>query len=286
MNPVHRAPLSEPGPGTPPHGGSALPPKRPVLTVDISVFPFDRTVRLVGDLGASHRSAYICCVNVHMAVEARDAAFAKVVNDADLATADGTPILRCLRLFHRVPQDRVAGNDLMPAVLAEAAKRALTVYLYGGAELVQQQVLERAARDFPGIQLAGHAPPFAPLEAMDLDSEASRINASGAHIVLVSLGCPKQERWMAAMKGRVKGVMLGVGGAFLLYAGVDTRAPKWMRDLSLEWLYRLALEPRRLWKRYLVTNTIFLGMLFTHALGLRTWTRGSRPSTDNPSAGA
>jgi N-acetylglucosaminyldiphosphoundecaprenol N-acetyl-beta-D-mannosaminyltransferase len=95
-----------------------------------------------------------------------------------------------------------------------------------------------------------------------MQQAADRINASGAHIVMVSLGCPKQERWMAAMKGRVNAVMLGLGGAFLLYAGVDTRAPKWMRDLSLEWAYRLALEPGRLWKRYLITNSTFLWMSF------------------------
>jgi N-acetylglucosaminyldiphosphoundecaprenol N-acetyl-beta-D-mannosaminyltransferase len=94
-----------------------------------------------------------------------------------------------------------------------------------------------------------------------MDAEAARINAAGAQIVMVSLGCPKQERWMAAMKGRVNGVMLGLGGAFLLYAGVDNRAPRWMRDLSLEWLYRFMLEPRRLWRRYLVTNTQFLVLL-------------------------
>ncbi|MEO5584658.1 MAG: WecB/TagA/CpsF family glycosyltransferase, partial [Flavobacteriales bacterium] len=88
----------------------------------------------------------------------------------------------------------------------------------------------------------------------------ARITSSGANIVLVSLGCPRQERWMAAMKGRIPAVMLGVGGAFLLYAGVDTRAPQWMRNASLEWLYRLWLEPGRLWKRYLVTNSAFMLM--------------------------
>ena len=93
-----------------------------------------------------------------------------------------------------------------------------------------------------------------------MDETAARINALGAHIIMVALGCPKQERWMAAMKGKVNVVMLGLGGAFLLYAGVDSRAPKWMRTLSLEWLYRLALEPRRLWKRYFITNSIFLSM--------------------------
>ena len=123
--------------------------------------------------------------------------------------------------------------------------------------------MDRAARELPTLRIVGHwSPPFAPLEQMDLMTDAARINTSGAGIVMVSLGCPKQERWMAAMKGQVHAVMLGVGGAFLLYAGVDTRAPKWMRDLSLEWMYRLWLEPRRLWRRYLVTNSQFLVLFF------------------------
>ena len=242
-------------------------PKRRVLTADISVGGFDAHIAAFADLGARHASAYVCCVNAHMTAEARDPGFARVVNGADFATADGMPVLYALRLFHRVDQERVAGNDILPALLAEAARRGLRVYLYGGRQEVLDAMVERAGREFPGLVIAGaHAPPFAPLEAMDLAAEAERINASGAHLVMVSLGCPKQERWMAAMRGRVNGVMLGLGGAFLLYAGLDTRAPKWMRDLSLEWCYRLWLEPGRLWKRYLVTNSIFVGLFLKQGL--------------------
>lgn len=243
-------------------------PKRRVLTVDISVGGFEETVRAIADHGEARRSAYVCCVNAHMTVEARGPEFAAVVNGADFATADGMPVLRALQLFHRVRQERVAGNDLMPALLEEAARRGIGVYLFGGSEDVQQRIVERAAREVPALRIAGRwSPPFAPLEQMDLVADAARINASGAGIILVSLGCPKQERWMAAMKGQVHGVMLGIGGAFLLYAGVDSRAPRWMRDLSLEWLYRLWLEPRRLWRRYLVTNSLFL------VLFIKEWTR-------------
>jgi N-acetylglucosaminyldiphosphoundecaprenol N-acetyl-beta-D-mannosaminyltransferase len=136
------------------------------------------------------------------------------------------------------------------------------VYLYGGRQEVLDAMVERAAREHPRLRIAGTcSPPFRALTPEEVDAHSAAINDAGAHVVMVSLGCPKQERWMAAMKGRVQAAMVGVGGAFLLYAGVDTRAPKWMRDLSLEWAYRLALEPRRLWKRYLVTNTRFL-MLF------------------------
>lgn len=241
--------------------GASL-PKRRVLTADISVGSFDDHIAAFAALGAAHVSSYVCCVNAHMTVEARDPDFARVVNGADFATADGVPVLRLMNRYHKVAQHRVAGNDIMPALLEKAAHSGLSVYLYGGTSAIHERIISRAKRELPALRIAGcYAPPFAPLEQMDLDQEAKRIDLSGANIVMVSLGCPKQERWMAAMKGRVRGVMLGLGGAFLLYAGMDTRAPKWMRDLSLEWMYRLWLEPGRLWKRYLVTNTIFLSMV-------------------------
>jgi len=254
---------------------SLVMPKRRVITVDISLGTFAQHVDAIAMLGSAHSSAYVCCVNAHMTMEAREPGFAAVVNAADLATADGMPIVRALGMLHHVKQERVAGNDLLPALLAEAERRGLRVYLYGGSEDTLRRMVQRAAKDHPALRIVGTwSPPFAPLGAMDMEAEAARINESGAHIVMVSLGCPKQERWMAAMKGRVDGVMLGLGGAFLLYAGVDSRAPKWMRDASLEWLYRLALEPRRLWKRYLVTNTQFLVQLIRTYRSIR---RGELP---------
>ncbi|MBK9177293.1 MAG: WecB/TagA/CpsF family glycosyltransferase [Flavobacteriales bacterium] len=237
------------------------PGKLPVLSLSISHAPFAEQVRRIIDLGRAHRSAYVCCVNAHMTVEARDPGFAQVVNGADLATPDGMPVLFAMRWFHRIAQERVAGNDLLPALLEGTSESGISVFLFGGTADVQARIMERAVNEWPRIQFAGaYAPPFIPLEEFDLEQEAARINETGAGIVLVSLGCPKQERFMAAMKGRVHGVMLGLGGAFLLYAGVDKRAPRWMRSLALEWLYRLWLEPRRLFRRYLVTNTIFIGL--------------------------
>lgn len=234
-------------------------PKRKVLTADISLGSFAQHIEVMAALGAAHRSSYVCCVNAHMTVEAKEAAFAAVVNGADLATADGMPVLRALQRFHKVEQERVAGNDIMPALMAKAAASGLGVFLIGATEEVQQKIVDRAAQELPDLRIVGrYSPPFAPVEEMDLEADAERINASGAHIVLVSLGCPKQEKWMAAMKGRVNAVMLGMGGAFLLYAGIDKRAPKWMRDLSMEWVYRLWLEPKRLWRRYVVTNSAFI----------------------------
>lgn len=242
-------------------------PKLDVLTTRITVGSFAQQINAFAAYGAAHRSSYVCCVNAHMTVEARDPEFGQIVRSADFATADGMPVLIAMRRFHRIDQERVAGNDIMPALMKQAARQGLSVYLYGGADEVLQKIRERLAVELPNLIIAGsHAPPFAPLSAMDLEAEAQRINSSGAHIVMVSLGCPKQEQWMSLMKGKVNAIMLGLGGAFLLYAGVDTRAPEWMRRLSLEWLYRLWLEPGRLWKRYLVTNSIFVTLYIKAAL--------------------
>jgi len=122
-------------------------------------------------------------------------------------------------------------------------------------ELLQQRL--KAA--FPGLLIAGaYSPPFRLATAEEDEADVTRINSSGAGTIWVSLGCPKQEQWMAAHRGRVNAVMIGVGAAFDYHAGTIKRAPKWMQNAGLEWLHRLCSEPRRLWKRYLVTNTIFL----------------------------
>ena len=151
-----------------------------------------------------------------------------------------------------------------------AAENGLSIFLYGGQEDVLQLIRDRLSTEHPQLKIAGwEAPPFRALTDQEMSEVAERINASGANLVFVSLGCPKQERWMAAMHGRINAVMLGVGGAFLLYAGKDSRAPLWMRKLCLEWTYRLALEPRRLWKRYLVTNSLFLCLFARSWIGSR-----------------
>ncbi len=242
----------------------ALPKKR-TLGLDLSTGSFAEHIRRFAAFGAARHSSYVCCVNAHMCVEAHnDTAFAAVVNGADFATADGMPMLNKLNSTHGMQQERVAGNDILPALMTEAEQQGLGVFFYGGKQNVLDAIIARAAREMPKLRISGaESPPFRPLTAKEIDQAAERINSSGAHIVLVSLGCPKQEKWMAMMRGKVNAIMLGMGGAFLLYAGVDSRAPKWMRDLSLEWAYRFALEPRRLWKRYLITNTTFLWLSAT-----------------------
>jgi N-acetylglucosaminyldiphosphoundecaprenol N-acetyl-beta-D-mannosaminyltransferase len=249
---------------------SAL-PKSEVFGLGLSTGTFQAHVDAIIGLGRGHTSAYVCCVNVHMCMEAQgDPAFAAIVNGADLATADGMPILKSLNKFRRLNQERVAGNDLMPAVMAAAERAGLSIFLHGGQQQVLDTIVSKAGKEYPALKIAGTwSPPFRPATEQERAAEVERIAQSGAHIVLVSLGCPRQEKWMAAMKGKVPAVMLGLGGAFLLYAGVDSRAPLWMRKASLEWLYRLCLEPGRLWKRYLVTNSAFI-LLYARQLVRRS----------------
>lgn len=237
--------------------------KRRVVSIDVSTAPYSGFVHTIAELGAAHISSYVCVANVHMTIEAwRSAAFADVVNGADIVTPDGMPLVKALKLLYGVEQDRVAGMDLLPALLASAAKRKLSVFFYGSTPEVLEKLRVRARREEPALEIAGsYSPPFRALSAEEESAVIERINDSGAHIVFVALGCPKQEQWMARHKGLIHAVMVGVGGAFPVYAGMQSRAPRWMQQYSLEWLFRLCQEPRRLFKRYVQTNSLFLLLL-------------------------
>jgi N-acetylglucosaminyldiphosphoundecaprenol N-acetyl-beta-D-mannosaminyltransferase len=162
------------------------------------------------------------------------------------------------RLGHH-GQARINGPDLMWKYCAEAARRGEAIYLYGGAQATLDALVVRLTEAFPGLRLVGaESPPFRRLSEAEDAATVESINASGAGVVFVSLGCPKQELWMASHRGRVSAVMIGVGAAFDYHAGTIKRAPVWMQHAGLEWLHRLASEPRRLWRRYLVTNTLFV----------------------------
>jgi len=244
-------------------------PKLNIVGLEISLGTFAEHLDRFVEFATRRQSSYVVCVNSHMTVEAaQDAAFREVVNNADFATADGMPLLRAMQWSKYAKQERAAGNDLIFAVLKRASENRLPIYFYGGCENVLNEICIAAKASLPELIIAGtESPPFRPLSDEEMDETASRINASGAQIVMVSLGCPKQEKWMARMAGKVNAIMLGVGGTFLLYAGRDTRAPKWMRDLCMEWMYRLTLEPTRLWKRYFITNPVFAYLVLKDWLG-------------------
>jgi len=202
----------------------------------------------------------VCICNVHSVVTAsRDAAFGRVVNEADMSTPDGAPVAWVLRRLGHIGQQRINGPDLMWRYCEQAEARGEPVFFYGGTEETLAQLKLKLLTAFPALTVAGSiSPPFRALTPDEDTAIVEQINASGAGVVFVSLGCPKQELWMAAHRGRIHAVMIGVGAAFDYHAGTIKRAPKWMQDCGLEWFHRLVSEPRRLWKRYLVTNTLFV----------------------------
>jgi len=231
-----------------------------VLSVPIDVLTWGHALTRISSWAAQRESRYVCICNVHSVVTAgQDAAFGRVVREADMVTPDGAPVAWMLRKLGCADQQRINGPDLMWKYCEQAAQSGESIYLYGGMPETLVILQRRLAEAFPGLRVAGaYSPPFRAATKEEDEADVVRINASGATTVWVSLGCPKQEIWMAAHRGRINAVMIGVGAAFDYHAGTIKRAPKWMQNAGLEWLHRLCSEPRRLWRRYLVTNTLFV----------------------------
>lgn len=262
-----------------------------VMGVPIDAISWDTALAKLSDWASRHESRYVCICNVHLVVTAsQDATFGRVVNEADMATPDGAPVAWMLRRLGHVGQQRINGPDLMwryceqsqrldsrlrgddgvvdsrfassrsaACLLAPPHGNDGGIFLYGSTEETLATLKTNLLAAFPALKIAGAvSPPFRTLTPDEDAAIVEQINASGAGVVFVSLGCPKQELWMAAHRGRIHAVMVGVGAAFDYHAGTIKRAPKWMQDCGLEWLHRLASEPRRLWRRYWVTNTLFV----------------------------
>ena len=231
-----------------------------VLGAFVDALTWDEALERISAWAAARESRYVCLCNAHMVVTTmQDQYFLRVVNEADMATPDGIPVAWMLRRLGFREQQRMSGANLMWRYLALAEARGDAAYFYGGTDATLTLLSARLRAAFPGLRIAGtYSPPFRPLTLEEDAEDVARINDSGAGAVFVGLGCPKQETWMAAHRGRIRAVMFGVGAAFEFHAGVINRAPLWMQRWGLEWLHRLCSEPRRLWKRYLVTNTLFI----------------------------
>jgi N-acetylglucosaminyldiphosphoundecaprenol N-acetyl-beta-D-mannosaminyltransferase len=197
-----------------------------------------------------------------------DPAFAAKVNAAGLVVPDGMPLVWMQKLQGAKDATRVRGNDLTINVCRYAAENGLKVGFYGGRQEVLDEIRQRAGRDFPGLQIAYiHAPPFRELTAEEDAQIVADINSAGLDILFVGLGCPKQENWMAAHRDRIDAVMMGVGAAFDFYAGNLKESPRWLSNIGLEWLFRLVMEPRRLWRRYVILNPRFILLAVEQLLG-------------------
>lgn len=205
-------------------------------------------------------SCYVVAANVHVVMTAYwQRSYQQVINGAALVTPDGMPLVMGLRLLGAKHQQRVYGPDLMLAWCDRAVQAGIPLYLYGGTKAMLDTLQQNLMQRFPGLIIAGtHAPPFRPLTPEEEAADRDRIHASGASVVFVGLGCPKQEEWMARQQDKLNAVMIGVGAAFSFHSGEVSQAPRWMMAWGLEWLYRLAMEPTRLWQRYLINNPAFL----------------------------
>jgi N-acetylglucosaminyldiphosphoundecaprenol N-acetyl-beta-D-mannosaminyltransferase len=225
-----------------------------VLGVGISAIGPDAAVaeitRWITD-GVRH---YVCVTGVHGVMEAwRHPELIHIHNRSGLTTPDGMPMVWAARLAGAKHVQRVYGPDLMLALCERAAERGWRCYMYGGTEQVVNQLHDRLTARFPGLRIVGaYSPPFRELTIDEDESAIRAINAAKPDILWVGLGTPKQERWMAVHRGRLEvPVIIGVGAAFNIHAGTLRQAPRWMQKSGLEWLFRLAVEPRRLWRRYL-----------------------------------
>ena len=212
---------------------------------------------------------FVCAANVHMLMESHDdSGFRAMVNSASLVVPDGQPLVWALRKMGLREAERITGSSLSSMVMNRAQTLRIPVGFYGA----QQQVLDRLVRmvkkDLPGLTIVyAFSPPFRALSDEEDQAIVKDIVRSGVRILFVGLGCPKQERWMAAHVAQVPGVMIGVGAVFDFLAGAIPRAPRVLQTMGLEWLFRLILEPRRLWKRYLIENPRFVFNLYRQLFG-------------------
>ena len=231
-----------------------------ILGVSVHPTSYQEAVSQITSWAKLKESRYVCAANVHMVMEARDSrSFMQVVNDADLVTPDGMPLVWVMRRLGFPHQARVYGPDLMVELIEASARGFIPVGFYGGSPEVLADLLDRIKARHPSLNVAySFSPPFRPLSEEEEAGIVDAINSAGVRILFVGLGCPKQERWMARHRGKIHAVMLGVGAAFDFYAGRKPQAPAWMQRSGLEWLYRLLKEPRRLWKRYLYHNPRFI----------------------------
>jgi len=231
-----------------------------VVSLDLEVTDLSSAADQVIAWTAEASARYVCAANVHMTMEAHDSpAFQRVVNSADSVVPDGAPLVWALRALGHRGAGRVFGPDLMESVLERAAAAGIPVGFHGSTPETLAAMSSEGLRRWPRLRIVHmESPPFRSTTIEEEEALVARWIASGARLLLVGLGCPKQELWMAAHASRLPCVMVGVGQAFDVLAGVRRRPPAWMHRAGLGWLYRLIKEPRRLWRRQLASNPRFL----------------------------
>jgi N-acetylglucosaminyldiphosphoundecaprenol N-acetyl-beta-D-mannosaminyltransferase len=232
-----------------------------VLGVAVHAIDMKIAIEQIARWIATREQHYVCVTGVHGVMAAQnDPELRAIHNASGLTTPDGRPLVWAGRHAGATEMQQVCGPELFPAVCRRAAREGWRAFLYGGGDGVPELLAERLLAVVPGLRIVGtYSPPFRALTPDEDEQIVQRINAADPDIVWVGLSTPKQERWMAAHVGRVRApVLVGIGAAFDIHAGLRRRPPRWMQRAGLEWLYRLAVEPRRLAPRYLKNNPRFV----------------------------
>lgn len=242
-----------------------------VLSLNPNVTSLEELIKTVTNLVEQKKGGYICFSTVHMTMEAEDDPdFRKQVNSADYIVTDGMPMVWMQKLQGAKSASRLRANDAMIALLKHAEKNGFSVGFYGSSETVIEAIKQRVKRDFPDLKVSyAYSPPFRTLTEKEDEEIVKQINNASPDILFVGLGCPKQEKWMASHKSKIKSVMLGVGASFDFFAGKVPECPEWLGRLGLEWLFRLFQEPRRLWRRYIILNPRFVFLALMQLIGLK-----------------
>lgn len=244
-----------------------IPQKVNIVGTGVSTTSYEEVVRLCCDW-AFHpgaRSRYVCVTSVHGVIEARvDAELRIAIDQAEVATPDGMPLVWALRSYGWKTQQRVYGPTLMLHLCEKAAQNGLRIFLYGARAKTLDELRKRLGVKYPGLQIAGtYSPPFRTLTEREDAAVCQLVKKSRADILFVGLSTPKQEKWMFAHRDSIPGLtMIGVGAAFDFHAGRTSQAPAWVQRNGLEWLFRLLVEPRRLWRRYVLITPRFLPLWF------------------------
>ncbi|WP_340076190.1 WecB/TagA/CpsF family glycosyltransferase [Leptobacterium sp. I13] len=237
-----------------------------ILNLSLNIATEDQALKKTLELAKNRTPSYICFTNAHMTVEANnDEYMLNVVNSATYAFSDGFPVAKAFKLLHGIDQKRIPGMEFFPLMLDICNKHKLKLTLLGSTNKVLNLIEGRINKEYPNLTITNKiSPPFK--QKWDNEKYIKAINNAKTNIVFVALGCPLQEKWMFENYKEINAVLLGVGGAFPVYAGEIPKCPSWMARNGLEWLYRLIKEPRRMWKRYFYTNTIFIKLLLRYLL--------------------
>ena len=246
-----------------------------IIDLNVDICDHASVIRRIAELVRRGTGGYACFSTVHMVMESHDnPEYGAKVNAADIVIPDGMPLVWMQKMLGQKDAARVRANDLMIMLCRYASENGLNVGFYGGKQEVINAIIVRAKIELPDLYIAyAYSPPFRPLTDEEDAKITSDIRESGAQILFMGLGCPKQENWMAAHKDKLNSVMLGVGASFDFYGGNVKESPEWLGVLGLEWLFRLTQEPKRLWRRYLILNPRFMWLAMLQLSGIKKFKR-------------